>query len=51
MVHDGFKNTHSFLKDGMQITLAPMKPEFVGEGSKGVGNVTHGFTSGEISRE
>ena len=24
--HNGFKNTHSFIKDGVRIVLAPMKP-------------------------
>ena len=25
--HNGFKNTHSCIKDGVRIVLAPMKPE------------------------
>ena len=27
VVHNGFKNTYSFMKDGVRIILAPMKPD------------------------
>lgn len=27
VTHDGFKNTHSFVKDGVRIVLTPLKPE------------------------
>ena len=27
IVHDGYKNTHSFIKDGVRVTLAPMNSE------------------------
>ena len=27
VTQNGFKNTHSFIKDGVRIVLAPMKPE------------------------
>ena len=34
--HDGFKNTYSFVKDGVRIIIAPLKPE--SKPSKEVGN-------------
>ena len=48
--HDGYKNTYSFVKDGVQITLAPMTPNSLSKEQKGCGNVIfYRFTIGEDS--
>ena len=37
IVHDGFKNTYSFEKDGAKIILGPAKMEDISKPSRGVG--------------
>ena len=34
--HDGFKNTYSFVKDGVKVILDPSKPRLIPKPFKGV---------------
>lgn len=47
VMHDGFKNTYSFIKDGKKIILNPMKPLFSSKGKKEDGQVF--LTGAQIS--
>lgn len=38
VVHDGFKNTYTFVKDGIKVTLGPSKLESIPKPSKGEGS-------------
>ena len=38
VAHDGYKNTYSFVKDGVKVVLGPTKLESYPKPSKGEGN-------------
>lgn len=51
MIHNGYKNTYTFHKDGVKVTFGPSRKERTSEPSKGEGNVFLSIVDFELEVE